>query len=300
MKAQLAFSTLVGAILVLGLVLPAPACGQEAGDSGPAAALSSALVAACRGNDIQFARYLTSDNAAAFRALPGDQRASFLKRFSLTDKPGKPLISSDPQDHIVLHCGAEDETVEFRFGEPRVRENLAFVPVTAVNGQQAEFGLVREGREWRILSLGLLLLDIPQLSKQWAEEDITTREDSARAVLRGLADAIDTYHRAFGRWPESLAQLGPAPKGQISPEQASLVNERLAAGAQDGYRFRYRIVPTGGGSDGHFELTATPEEYGKSGHQSFFFDSSGKIHGADKHGAPATDTDPLLPDENRP
>ena len=300
MKLRLVFPTLAGVILALGLFLPAPACGQMASDSGPAATLSSALVAACRGSDIQFARHLTSDNAAAFRALPEDQRASFLKRFSLTDKPGKPLISSDSQDHIVLHCGAEDASVEFRLGEPRIRENLAFVPVTVVNGQQAEFGLVREGSEWRILSLGLLLLDIPQLSKQWAEQDITTREDSARAVLRGLADAIDTYHRAFGRLPESLAQLGPAPKGQISPEQASLVNERLAAGAQDGYHFRYRIVPAGDGRDDLFELTAIPDEYGKSGHQSFFFDSSGRIHGADKHGAPATDADPLLPDESRP
>lgn len=300
MKARLTFPVFIGAILAVGVFMPAPACGQEASDSGPAAALSSTLVAACRGNEIQFARYLTSDNAAAFRALPEDERASLLKRFSLTDKPGKPLISSDPQDHIVLRCGAEDATVEFRFGEPRARENLAFVPVTVVNGQQAEFGLVREGGEWRILSLGLLLLDIPQLSKQWAEEDLAAREDSAIGVLRGLADAMDTYRRAFGKLPESLAQLGPAPKGQISPEQASLVNERLAAGAQDGYHFRYRIVPAGDGSDNHFELTATPDEYGKSGHRSFFFDASGNIHAADKHGAPATDADPLLSDESRP
>jgi hypothetical protein len=300
MKTRLPFLTLIGAAVALELFLPAPACGQEAGDSGPAAALSSALVAACRGSDTQFARYLTSDNAPAFRALPEDQRASFLKRFSLTDKPGKPLISSDPQNHIVLDCGAEDATVEFRFGEPRVRENLAFVPVTVVNGQQAEFGLVREGGAWRILSLGLLLLDIPQLSKQWAEEDLAIRQDSAIAALRGLADAIDTYHRAFGKLPESLMQLGPAPKGQISPEQASLVNERLAGGAQDGYHFRYRIVSTGEGSDDHFELTATPDEYGKSGRRSFFFDATGRTHGADKQGAPATDADPLLPNGSVP
>ncbi|MBZ5696203.1 MAG: hypothetical protein LAN36_12685 [Acidobacteriia bacterium] len=165
-----------------------------------------------------------------------------------------------------------------------------------VNSEETRFGLVREAGGWRLLSLGLVLLDIPQLSKQWAESDLAAREDAALETLRGLADAVDSYSRAFGRLPDTLAQLGPAPKDEVSPEQASLINEHLAAGSAGGYRFRYRITnPIGGEGDPTFELSAAPEDYGKTGKRSFLLDSAGKFHAADKHGDMATTADPELP-----
>jgi hypothetical protein len=94
--------------------------------------------------------------------------------------------------------------------------------------------------------------------------------------------------------------LGPAPKGQISPEQASLVNAGLAAGKQNGYLFRYRIVPDPSGNDTNFELAATPESYDKVGRRSFFLDAEGKVHAADKHGTVATSDDPLADGEKTP
>jgi hypothetical protein len=291
MKAGSAFSMIV----LAALLCSAGAFAQEGHESEPAAALSAALAAACRANETQFANYLTADNAGAFRALPADQRTAFLERLSLSDQPGKPLISSDPQNRTVLRCIAPAGTAEFRFGDVRIRENLAFLPVTAVNGQRTDFGLIRENGGWRLLSLGLVLLDIPQLSKQWAEADLAAREDTAIANLRGLSDAIQTYRRAWSKLPAALAQLGPAPKDEISPDQASLVNERLAAGSSGGYRFRYRIVPGGQEDEESFELAAMPEDYGKTGRRSFILDSTGKIHAADKHGELATLADPLLP-----
>jgi type II secretory pathway pseudopilin PulG len=276
---------------------PPPASAPETHETEPAAALAAALGAACRANDTQFANYLTADNAAAFRALPQDQRAIFLKHLSVSDEPGKTLISSDPEKHTVLRCEAAGSTVEYRFGETRLRENLAFIPVTVVGGNEAEFGLVRENGAWRLLSIGLLLLDIPQLSKEWAAQDFAAREDAAIETLRGLADAIRTYRNSWGRLPESLAELGPAPTDQVSPEQSDLVNEHLAAGSQGGYQFRYHIVPAPDGTDPSFELAASPEEYGKTGRRSFLFDSTGKIRGADKQGAVATPEDPLIPGE---
>jgi hypothetical protein len=299
MKTRGNFTALLAAtVFAAAAAMPAYAQdGHDAHDSESPAALSAALAAACRANTDQFAKYLTADNAAAFRAMPEEQRASFMKRLSLSDEAGKPLISSDPQQHIVLHCETSGGSGEYRFGEARVRENLAFIPVTVGGTQQTEFGLVRETGGWRLLSLGLLLLDIPQLSKQWVEQDFAAREDAVVQTLRGLADAIQTYVRAWGKLPESLAQLGPAPTDQISPEQASLVNEHLAAGSQRGYSYRYRIVPAQDGSETAFELAASPEDYGKTGHRSFFLDSKGKVHGADKHGAVATQEEPLIEGE---
>ena len=125
------------------LFVPASACAQESSASDAATALSAALSAACRANEAQFSNYLTTDNAAAFRALPADKRAAFVKRFALTDDPGKPLASTDAEKHTVLRCEATKATVEYRFGDARVHENLAFIPVTVLNSERTEFGLVR-------------------------------------------------------------------------------------------------------------------------------------------------------------
>lgn len=284
------------ALLAVFLVVPI-ARTQETAAPDSATTLSDALAAACRANETQFADLLAGNNPAAFRALPSTQRAEFIKRISLSDLPGKPLISSDGNGHVVLRCRAPNTTVEYRFGTPRVHEALAFIPVTVVDSEEIEFGLIHEASGWKLLSLGLVILDIPQLSKQWAQSDLIAREEAIVATLRATYEAIQTYHRAFGRLPESLAELGPAPKDQISPEQASLISAELAKGTQGGYEFRYRIVPDISGNDTQFELAATPKPYGTNGHRSFFLDASGKVHADDKRGSVATADDPLLAGE---
>ena len=275
----------------------ARAAAQESAASDAATALTAALSAACRANQTQFANYLTADNATAFKALPDNQRVALMRRFALTDDPGAPLASSDPQNNVVLRCEAAKATVEYHFGKPRIHESLAFIPVTVINLEDTEIGMIRENGAWRLLSLGVVLLDIPQLAKQWEAADLVAREEAAVQTLRDLAGAIEAYNRAWGKLPESLAELGPAPPGQISPEQAALVNANLAAGKQGGYLFRYRINPDTAGNDTKFELAATPDKYGQNGRRSFFLDNDGKIHGDDKHGVVATPEDPLIAGE---
>jgi hypothetical protein len=260
--------------------------------SSPADALADALASACRADPNQFAAHLTSDNASAFQALTADQKAEFLQRFSLSDLPGKPLLSSDPQNHTELACETPSQTVEFRFGDTRVRDNLAFVPVAVVGGQKTEFGMVRENGQWRLLSLGLLLVDVPKLAARWADEELAVREEAVVTALQGLKEAIERYRNAYGKLPASLAQLGPAEPGQISPEQASIISKELAAGVAGGYHFRYRTVATADPKNQAFELVATPDDYGKTGRRSFLVDDAGRIHAADKHGAAATSDDP--------
>jgi hypothetical protein len=285
----------VSVIMASALLSPALAHAQNIQpNSDPAAALSSALKAACVADQSLFASYLTADNATAFRALPADQRTAFLKRLTLSEQPGKPLMSSDAQNHTVLRCEAPDVTVEFRFGDAKTRENLSFIPVSVGDGPKTEFGMVRESGGWRLISLGLVLLNIPQLSEQWAEAAVTAKEDAAAETLTTLAEAIQKYRSAFGKLPDTLAQLGPAPKDEISPDQASLVDQQLAAGKSDGYNYRYRIAPGPDGNDTNFELTASPGQYGKDGRRSFFLDVSGQIHAADKNGGLASSDDPLM------
>jgi hypothetical protein len=263
------------------------------------------MSAACRQDHAAFATHLTAENAAAFRALPEPQQTALLKRFILLEDPGKPLLSTAAQGRTELRCEAAGLVAEMHFGAAEVHENLAFV--TAEIGQAGEeprsvrIGFVREGGQWKLLSVGLLLLDLPAMSKQWEEADLQDSENDAIAALAKIAEALDKYQQAFGKLPEALEQLGPPGEDGASPEHANLVAADLAAGSSGGYSFRYVIVPAtieGDDSDrdktAGFALAAKPIEYGKSGRRSFYLDSNGTLRGDDKHGAVATSADPKI------
>ncbi|HEV2298413.1 MAG TPA: hypothetical protein VGR72_07850 [Candidatus Acidoferrales bacterium] len=291
-----------GAGILILLVLFPPLASRLAAQTQPAAvpdpssALNSALVAACKENETEFAKYLAGDNPDAFRNLPGTERVSLMQRFVLLDSPGRPLLDNDPQGHPILRCESTDATQTFKFGAPRISGNLAYISITIAAGRTVQFGLLREGDSWKLLSLGLLMIDIPQLEVQWAEQALQDRERGAMDTLKEIADAINTYRSAFGKLPDALAQLGPS-KGGASPSAASLLDAGLAAGKEGGYAFRYVLVPAPGGAPS-YELSATPLDYGKSGKRSFLLDRVGKVHAADKRGAVATPDDPIVSETN--
>lgn len=271
----------------------------------PEAVLTDALSAACKQDDSTFANSLTADNGAAFRALTGPQRIAMMKRFVLLEDAGRPLLSSSASGHPVVRCESPGISTEMRLGETRLRENLAFVPmeipITGEAPRSITFGFVREGGNWKLLSLGMMLLDVPAMAKQWEQSDLEAREDAAIAGLRAVAAALETYRRAYGKLPDSLEALGPASTGAVSPEAAGLVDAELASGHKNGYAIRYTIKPPTAhvpedeaGKAETFSLAASPTEYGKTGRRSFFLDSSGVLRGADKQGAIAAATDPRI------
>jgi hypothetical protein len=254
----------------------------------------AALNAACLEDAAKFSPYLTDANAAAFNKLPSDERVSLMERLVLLDTPGHPLLSNNRDGQQVLRCEAADATQEFTFGSPSVHDNLAYIPLAVPTGETLRVGLVREDGGWKLLSLGLLLIDIPQLQKQWDVQALKAREQFAFDALQDIGQAVETYQRAFGKLPEDLAQLGPPAKGGVSPAAAKLIDADLAAGASHGYKFRYRVTTAAGSENPQFEVAAVPDQYGKTGNRSFLLDADGKIHAADKHGAVATADDPVV------
>ncbi len=281
-------------IVSMGLAGTAIASAQtSAPQSGaPEKALSEALVAACRQNETQFAAYLTAENAAVFFKLPADQRTALMQRFVALDTAGRPLLSSTSDGQTVIRCETPSVTGEMKLGKTRGQENLAFVPVELLGGRQVDFGVVREAGGWKVLSVGLLLLDLPALSRQWEENETEASEEAAMASLRKLGEAVEAYRRAYGRLPESLAQMGPPPKEGVSPDRAALIDAELAAGQKGGYGFRYVIRPAAGeGAPPAFELAATPIAYSKQARRSFLLDAAGTLRGGDKHGQVASAAD---------
>jgi hypothetical protein len=280
-----------------------PALAQPVGD--PVEGLAAALSAACRQDHAAFATHLTAESAATFRALPEPQQTALLKRFILLDDPGKPLLSTPAGGRTEVRCEAAGLVADMHLGVAEVHENLAFVPIEigqpGSEPRSVRIGFVREGGQWKLLSVGLLLLDLPAMVEQWGEADLQKNEDDTIAALAKIAEALVKYQQAYGKLPEGLEQLGPASADGASPEHAGLLAADLATTSSGGYSLRYVIVPAtteGDDSDRNkaagFALAATPIEYGKAGRRSFYLDSNGTLRGDDKHGAVATADDPRI------
>jgi type II secretory pathway pseudopilin PulG len=306
-KARAATARRCIAILIAALFAASTAAAQKTPPvaTDVATALTGALSAACQEDPATFASFLPSDNSAAFLNLVGPQKIAFMKRMVQLDDPGHPLISTSDDGLTVLRCETPAITTEMRFGPTTVRDNVAFiaisVPSPGEDTRTIRFGLVREQGQWKLLSLGLVLLDVQALSDEWAHADAEARENDAVDNLRAIASALDAYRRAFGSLPDTLAQLGPAPATGISREAASLIDAELAAGQKGGYKFRYRIVPSAAADTpedqnklAQYEIAATPIAYGKTGKRSFFLDSSGALRGADLKGAVAGPEEPRI------
>jgi len=281
----------------------ASAPGEAPTSGGPSAALKGVLSAACSQNQTEFARFLTARNREAFSRMTPQARISLMKRFVLLNEPGKPTASANPAGRPILRCQTPDVTTEMQIGGAELRENIAFLPMelreatdtTGASVRQITMGLVREDGDWKLLSLGLLLLDLPALEMEWDTAEIDSTEKSAIEALSRVAGAVEAYRNKYLRLPESLATLGPPLHGAPNAESAGLVDSDLANGIKNGYTIRYVIVGASTiGAPAKYELAATPLQYGRTGRRSFFHDSNGGLHAADRGGAVGSEADPKV------
>ncbi|HVH72649.1 MAG TPA: hypothetical protein VNB49_16265, partial [Candidatus Dormibacteraeota bacterium] len=252
--------------------------------SGPGSSLSNALAAACSQNQADFTKFLTIRNKESFTRMTPAARVALMKRFVLLDEPGKATISANPSGRPIVRCETPGGAVEMQIGGPDVRDNIAFLPLelhettdsTGASARQINMGLVREEGEWKLLSLGVLLLDLPALEAQWDESEIEATEKDALESLKNIATAVDAYRDKYLHLPESLANLVAPTGGKPRAEAAGLLDSDLAKGAKDGYTFRYVIAGASDvGAPAKYELSATPLRYGTTGRRSFFRDKNG-------------------------
>ena len=268
----------------------------------PAAALRDAISAACSQSEQAFAKFLTARNADTFAHLTPSARVALMKRFVLLNEPGKPSLLPSPSGRPTVHCQTPAGAAELQIGGAETADNLAFLPVEVRDATDTvgnstvhvKMGMVREGGEWRLLSVGLLLLDLPTLAFEWDAAEMDSTEHAAIEALKKIAEAVETYRRTYSRLPESLVKLAPPKTGAAaSPDAAGLLEAELASGVRNGYKFRYVI--SGGntiGAPARYEIAATPEVYGRTGRRSFFRDLNGGLHGADRQGAVGSAVDP--------
>lgn len=271
---------------------------KSAGD-----ALKSVLAAACSQSQNEFLSFLTKRNREAFSRMTPPARVALMKRFVLLNEPGKPAVSANPSGRPLVKCQTPAVTTEMQIGGTELRENIAFLPLeirdatdsTGANVHQVTMGLVREDGEWKLLSLGLLLLDLPALEVEWDAAEIDSTEQTAIDSLKKVAAAVEAYREKYLHLPESLGNLGPPLHGAANAEAAGMLDSDLATGAKNGYSIRYVILGASTlGAPAKFELAATPQQYGRTGTRSFFRDLHGVMHAADRHGAVGSEADPKV------
>jgi type IV pilus assembly protein PilA len=278
----------------------APAKAPDA----PTAALRDALIAACTQSEQSFSKFLTTRNAETFARLTPSARVALMKRFVLMNQPGKPSLLPTPSGRPTVQCETPGGAAQLQIGGAEISDNLAFLPVevreaTDTTGEsviRVQMGLVREKDDWKLLSVGLVLLDLPALAFEWDAAEMESTEKAAIDGLKKIAEAVESYRRTYAHLPESLKNLGsPSSGASAGPDAAGLLEPDLASGMRSGYRFRYVI--SGGSSLGapaKYEIAATPETYGRTGRRSFFRDTNGVLHGADRQGAVGSELDPRV------
>ena len=285
--------------------------------NSPAAALRDILLAACAQNGNDFSRFLTARSKESFEQLTPPARISLMKRLVLLNVPGKATSSANPSGRPVVLCETPDVTTEMTIGGAELRDNVAFLPMdlhdihdtSGTTARHVNIGVVREHGQWRLLSLGLLLLDLPALEVEWDAAETDANEATALENLKKLAEAVESYRRTYTVLPESLSNLGPAQSTQAvarssssmaklaipkaSRETAGLIDADLASGNKDGYTFRIVIAGSSTvGAPAKYELAATPSSYGRTGNKSFLRDTDGKFHVADHRGGVGSEADP--------
>jgi hypothetical protein len=280
-------------------VASTPSAGEM--PAGPGGALKDILAAACSQNQTDFTRYLTARNKEAFSRMTPAARVALMKRFVLLNEPGKASATLNASGRLTVRCETPSVTTEMQIGGAEIRDNIAFLPMelrdvadsTGESARQISMGLVREAGEWKLLSLGVLFLDLPALEAEWNEAEIEDTEKETLQSLKDIVTAIESYRKKYFRLPESLANLGQPLRGALNNQAAGLLDSDLVNGVKNGYAFRYVIAGASSlGAPAKYELSATPLRYGQTGRRSFFRDSKGGLHAADHQGAVGNETDP--------
>jgi type IV pilus assembly protein PilA len=129
----------------------------------------------------------------------------------------------------------------------------------------------------------IITVALPRLSKA----RMYAQETAAIAAIKTIHTAQVQYYSQYGKYAASLTELGPPASGADSPAAAGIINNDLAGGVKQGYRFKLT------GTQGGYTINAEPDSFGNSGSRTFYSDQSMVIH-ENYNAAPATAASPEM------
>jgi type IV pilus assembly protein PilA len=114
----------------------------------------------------------------------------------------------------------------------------------------------------------IVTVALPKLNKA----RMYAQETAALKAIQTLNTAQVQYNSQFGRFAQSLTELGPPASGTDNASAANLITADLAAGEKQGYRFTLAGTPTG------YAITAVPVSFGSTGSRTFYSDQTLTVH----------------------
>lgn len=119
-----------------------------------------------------------------------------------------------------------------------------------------------------LIVIAIILIIVTIAAPRLGRMRMSAQEMSAISHIRTLHTAEAGYFSQFGKYAESLQQLGPATSGTPSPDAADLIPEDLADGEKSGYKFQLSKTETG------YAITAEPTQFGTTGSRTFYSDQT--------------------------
>ena len=117
-----------------------------------------------------------------------------------------------------------------------------------------------------LIVIAIILIIITIAVPKYNRTQMYMRETAAVKAIQTIHQMQVQYQSQFGRFANSLAELGPPQSGAAGPASADLIGRDLSEGEKQGYRFTL----TGG--QGGYVINANPVTYNSSGSKSFYSD----------------------------
>ena len=110
----------------------------------------------------------------------------------------------------------------------------------------------------------IITIAVPKLgkAKQFAQET------AAIQALKTIHTAQVEYSSQYGRFANSLTELGPPATGASSAAAADIIQSDLASGEKQGYKFTLTT------NAGRYQIVAVPDTFGVTGSRTFFSDDT--------------------------
>jgi len=147
---------------------------------------------------------------------------------------------------------------------------------------QAGFSLIE-----LLIVIAIIVVLLSAGIPMYRQQIMAAHELAAIQAIRTIHTAETQYEGQFGKFAQSLLELGPPPSGSNGPGAAGLMGPDLGAGRKSGYIFTLTASPTG------YIVNANPESFGSSGRRTFFSDQTMIIR-QNWTQEPATDKSPEL------
>jgi len=129
--------------------------------------------------------------------------------------------------------------------------------------QQRGFSLIE-----LLIVIAIILIIVTVALPKLNKARMYAQETAAIKAITTLNTAQVQYNSQFGRFAQSLTELGPPASGADNASAANLISADMAAGEKQGYKFTLAGTATG------YTITAVPVAFGSTGSRTFYSDQS--------------------------